>query len=157
MELLQSAFNAAKKRESSLKEIAFRPEILETLHENSNRFPVQCSMALKAIARAATNMVLFELSRRERAPKQFSSLASAVLNKYSGTQEQNEILGYRGLSDEDLIGQGQEILNIVNEARDMIVGVNHKTLGWIGLRYEGEWIEVLEFVDAFDVFKETQN
>lgn len=150
-ELLKAAFEAAKRQEKTLTNVPFTNTIVHDLTTLGAKFPVPCSKALKVIARVATNMVLFELHRRTKEVPEISSLAQGILNKYLGSS--HGPLGYRALSDTQLIEEGQEILEFINLARDNIP-CNHQPLGWIGTRFDGNWVEITQFEDAFTYFQE---
>lgn len=150
-ELLKAAFEAAKRQEKMLANVSFTDTIVTDLTTLGQKLPVPCSKALKIVLRTATNMVLFELHRRAQEVPEISSLAQGILNKYLGTS--TGPLGYRALSDQELIAEGEAIITMINASRDLIP-CNHQPLGWVGTRFEGNWVEITGFEDAFTFFQE---
>ena len=147
-DFLQAAFFAAKKQDRNLSELDFRPEILDLIAGTASKFPVSATKTLKNIARAGTNIVLYELTQRTKS-KVLSVQAQSILAKYSTPQ----VTGYRDLSAEELALCGQELLDQVNALRAKIDAPSVH-LGWLGTRFDGKWVEITDFDDALALFKE---
>jgi len=113
------------------------------------RDPRAASKHLKRIARGASSAVLWELTRREYGKNNHGDSVNRILSKYKATKFE----GIRGMGPTKLrIGLRNLIIKINIERQKL--GTRCNVLGFHGVSVDGAWVEITDFNDALEVFKE---